>query len=159
VTEPEIRQALQDAVLDVLEKMFFATPLEEPDESGSPADGIAVELAFEGEPSGTLFLSMSTPAAGRIAADFLGLDESEVSTAQTTDVVCELANMICGSVLSRVESTVRFRLASPRVLPAVRELPACLISTPYCVHLIGGTLAVQLDTGIATCHLSVPSAY
>jgi CheY-specific phosphatase CheX len=118
-----------------------------------------VELTFEGEPSGALFLSLSAPAARQIAADFLGIDESAVSAAQTADVVCELANMICGSVLSRVESAARFRLASPRVLPAVRELPACLVSTAYCVHLTGGALAVQLDTGIATCLQPVPSAY
>jgi CheY-specific phosphatase CheX len=159
VTEPEIRQVLQDAVRDVLEKMFFAIPLEEPDEAGFPADGIAVELAFEGDPSGALLLSMSSPAARQIAADFLGIDESEVSAAQTTDVVCELANMICGSVLSRVESTARFRLASPRVLSPTQELSACVVGTPYCVHLTGGVLAVQLDTGIAICHPPVPSAY
>ena len=38
-------------------------------------------------------------------------------------MVCELANMICGSVLSRVESSTTFRLATPRILAFERGSP------------------------------------
>ena len=53
----------------------------------------------------------------RIAASFLGAEEAEVTEAQIGEVVSELANMLCGSVLSRVEKETRFELSHPEVGP------------------------------------------
>ena len=104
---------------EVLEKMFFIRAFEEPlEEPESPRRNIAVQLAFDGDPSGSLTLRTTSAAARSIAADFLGEDESELSERQVEEVVSELANMICGAVLSRVESRAVFRLGSPRILPA-----------------------------------------
>src|ERR1039458_2358066 len=118
VIEIVFRQALRDSVDEVLEKMFFAETLGEasgPD-GDSLADTITVELTFQGEPSGSMCLRLTADSAREIAADFLGLEGEEISSDQISEVVRELANMICGSVLSRVESAATFHLSVPRIV-------------------------------------------
>ena len=60
--------ALRDSVQEVLEKMFFVEPVEEPPgEAASPDGEMAVQLAFEGVPSGVLPLCVTSAAARQIA--------------------------------------------------------------------------------------------
>jgi CheY-specific phosphatase CheX len=129
--------------------MFFAEVLGESAEPEPATGDIAVQLTFQGEPSGSLLLCLTGGAARQIAADFLALDESEVSAAQTCDVVRELSNMICGSVLSRLESTTPFHLAGPQIVQPSAESGAGPSHTRYCVQLSNGTLTVALDAGMA----------
>jgi CheY-specific phosphatase CheX len=155
-------QALRDSVDEVLEKMFFTQTMGEcpvdPAE-GQGADEIAVSLVFEGEPSGLFLLRLTTAAARQIAADFLGIDEPEVSEIQTSDVIRELSNMICGSVLSRVESAATFQLGAPQIVPASEEIAGSLSNTRYCVQLSNGRLTVNFGTGIPICSQPAQSAY
>ena len=130
--------------------MFFVetlgeSPLPEP---GTPvrASEIAVRLTFHGEPAGSLTLHLSSAAASPIAADFLGADEESVTGQQTAEVVCELANMICGSVLSRVESAAPFHLSAPQIVPSL-EQPGGPCTTRYAVEVANGTLTVIMTTG------------
>jgi CheY-specific phosphatase CheX len=117
MSERPVQLALRDAVEEVLEKMFFVQTIEsEREESDSPEREVAASLTFEGSPPGSLTLRVTDEAARTIAADFLGTEEASLSSGQVGEVVCELANMICGSVLSRVESSAAFRLAEPRLL-------------------------------------------
>jgi len=115
-TENALQSALEDAVKEVLERMFFLEA-----DSGLPADAeapastLAAHLTFEGAPPGSLSVSLPAAAARVISADFLGIAESDLSGRQVEEVVCELANMICGAVLSRVESSSTFRLNAPRI--------------------------------------------
>ena len=157
-----MRHALRTAVDDVLEKMFFAETLGECEicASGCMAEEkIAASLSFAGEPSGFLLLHMSALAARQIAADFLGLDEESLSPRQTSEVVCELANMICGSVLSRVESAATFQLGGPQIVESSVEAMRRPGGTGYCVQLTNGRLAVHLGTGSEICPPPVLSAY
>ena len=112
----KLQAVLKASVEEVLERMFFIQSLEELDDLGDEPQ-IAAQVTFEGTPSGWLALSMATAAARSVAADFLGSGEGQLSEAQTGEVICELANMICGSVLSRVESTSTFHLRKPGLLP------------------------------------------
>lgn len=157
-----MRQALRRAVDEVLEKMFFADTLGECascDAECAAGEKIAVNLTFTGEPSGFLLLHMSSAAARQIAADFLGTDEQSVSAQQTSEVLCELANMICGSVLSRVESATTFHLSAPeRVAPSVEAMTNAG-GTRYCVQLTNGRLAVHLGTGSPICPPTALSAF
>jgi CheY-specific phosphatase CheX len=117
VSETAIHSALQESVREVLEKMFFVDLLQ-----SCPCEplraGITAELSFEGDPPGSFRLALDLAAASTVAADFLGEDPAELSSEQMADVVCELANMICGSLLSRIESTAAFRLSKPSVISA-----------------------------------------
>ena len=153
--ERAFQSALRDAVQEVLEKMFFVEPIEEPPvEAASPNGELAVRLAFEGLPSGTLTLRVSNSAARQIAADFLGEDESGLSPAKVEEVVRELANMICGSVLSRVESTATFRLAPPRLLVAEERPDRRDGADRRAVHAVAigtGTLTASVEMRDPVC--------
>jgi CheY-specific phosphatase CheX len=163
VGEIVFRQALRDSVDEVLEKMFFAETLGEASGADqaedSPHGTIAVELAFEGEPSGSMCLRLTADAAREIAADFLGMEGAEISINQISEVVRELANMICGSVLSRVESAATFRLGVPRIVTAGEECAASLWNTCYRVQLSHGRLTVKIGAGTTECPQPAQPAY
>ncbi len=106
------------AARNVLETMFFTSimgerqePLENP--------GLEALVSFEGDPSGAFGLKLTTNAARAVAANFLGVeDEAELTESQIGDVACELANMICGAMLSQVESGSTFHISHPRLVDA-----------------------------------------
>jgi CheY-specific phosphatase CheX len=159
VGEIVFRQALRDSVNEVLEKMFFAETLGEASSPDEVGDTITVELAFEGEPSGSMCLRLTADAAREIAADFLGMDGTEISADQISAVVRELANMICGSVLSRVESAATFRLGVPRVVACCQQCAENPENTCYRVQLSHGRLTVNISAGTTKCPQPVESAY
>ncbi len=78
---------------------------------GAPA--CTAELRFHGNPSGGFRVRVPWKLARVVGAGFLGREETEVSDSQAEEVVCELANMICGSVLSRLESKATFQITHP----------------------------------------------
>jgi hypothetical protein len=104
--------ALDRAVGDVLETMFFAEvagPAAPPDTSV-----VGAGIHFRGEPSGYFCLFLTPAAARRLAADFLGADDpATITEADISAVVRELANMICGAVLSCIHRDGVFDLGSP----------------------------------------------
>jgi CheY-specific phosphatase CheX len=117
--EKHWEQMLSTAAEQVLETMFF-TAVYGPAPEGEPADTprFAARLGFEGTPSGALTIGISQPAAHTLAGNFLAVEEEEgLTDAQVGGVVCELANMICGALLSRVEGEEHFRLSSPELVP------------------------------------------
>ena len=123
MNELPIEGALAESAREVLEKMFFLD-LEDLGAAAQRPCGVTAEVTFEGDPPGVFRLDLDLVAARAAAADFLGQDPEELSPEQTHEVVCELANMICGAVLSRVESSAVFRLSTPRIAPAEEDLPA-----------------------------------
>src|SRR5215467_8467792 len=100
MNEPTLETALAECAGEVLEQMFFARSLEgsAKADSGGGAQ-LTAEVSFDGDPSGHLTLSASARAARSIAADFLAEEEPVLSEQQVGEVLCELANIICGSVL------------------------------------------------------------
>lgn len=161
MTEIEIQPALRESVNEVLEKMFFVEP---PGESpnarpaGILPDQIAAFLTFEGEAAGSLSLRVTAAAARSIAADFLGDDAESISERQMAEVLCELANMICGSVLSRVESATKFNLAPPRIVPSPEDPALGPGTAVYAVDLANGNLTVAVTLGTPTCPEPAQSA-
>ena len=53
----------------------------------------------------------------RLTTSFLGLEEDELTEPHTDEVICELANMVCGSALSRLDAGARFDLSHPEINP------------------------------------------
>ena len=151
MTETTIRTALAGAVADVLESMFFREAPAETTEMAADQDAMTVRVTFEGDPPGCFGMRLARTAANAIAADFLGEDTRSVSQQQSTDVTLELGNMICGAVLSRIESSASFRLASPKVLAADIDetLPAGAIR--YTVETGSGPLTVGIGMETRTC--------
>jgi CheY-specific phosphatase CheX len=118
----EIQTVLTAAVEEVLETMCFTTVLRSsegpaPDSRGGERT-LTAELGFEGVPSGGFRVSVDRKVAKMLSAGFFGLDEGEITDEQSADLVCELANMICGSVLSRLERNVTFHISHPELVDA-----------------------------------------
>jgi CheY-specific phosphatase CheX len=145
-----LQVVLRQSVEDVLEKMFFIRSLGEAVEPGLPEGDVKAHLTFDGEPSGSLTLRVTRGAARSISADFLGAEEGDLNEQQVGEVVCELANMICGAVLSRVESAVTFRLAQPELgegdEPGEPAPEASGQNALHCVEIGGGYLTVAIHT-------------
>ena len=112
----------------------------------APPGEIAARLTFQGEPPGSLTMRVTAGAARSIAADFLGEEQETVSDQQTAEVVCELANMICGSLLSRVEGATTFNLEAPRIVPPSEGPAGGPWTTVYTVDLSNGALSVTVTT-------------
>jgi len=151
VTDSILQRALQESTEEVLEKMFFIQCLGESLEAESEPPFVA-HLAFEGDPSGALTLYVRASAARSVAADFLAAEEPDLSEQEVGEVVCELANMICGSVLSRVESSATFRLASPQLVASGNDgkniAPEPAGSQPAVAGAARSTLpAVEMGSG------------
>jgi CheY-specific phosphatase CheX len=163
-----IQYALEQSATEVLEQMFFINPLvQTPQDAAPAADALLVQIAFDGDPPGRLCMHLPYEAAANIAANFLGADPEAVSRGQISEVAGELANMICGAVLSRTESTAAFRLASPRVwLSASDETSsrssgsAATATTQTCTLDTGyGFLTATLETESLLCPASAKLAF
>jgi CheY-specific phosphatase CheX len=118
-----LEQVLSRATANVLEKMFFTGFV---DESAALRDvdaRVAVRLAFDGDRRGELMLTVSTSAASVLTADFLGIESGEEPAQdQVSEVISQLANMICGDTLSALERGA-LHLSKPELLPSGGFVP------------------------------------
>lgn len=109
-----LRRALEEAVLEVLETMCFEFPIADPETGGSPEEAaVRASARFEGSLRGQLQVALTGEAPGRLAAAFLGLEEERVGGQEMLLMASELANMLCGASLSRLEPQGRLRIAPP----------------------------------------------
>jgi len=108
---------------EVLESMYFTSVLEASSHFTplpvSQADLLAFGLRFRGVVHGSFGLSIGAAMARSLAANFLGEEEDTLSEVEVAEVVGELTNMLCGSIVSRIEGTTKFALSHPE--PLVRE--------------------------------------
>ncbi len=149
MSEQEFDRLISEAVDTVLETMFFSAPLG-PAQPETGAEVFEARLGFRGRPSGTLSVRLSRASARLLAAGFLGEDEDRLTDAQPGQAVCELANMVCGWLVSKLEREQSFELASPALVPAggedsVSNSPAARQS----FELEDGILTVTLHLGTA----------
>ncbi len=157
MTETTIRAALAGAVADVLESMFFREAPAETTEAAAEAETVTAHLKFDGDPPGCFQLRLAQAAADAIAADFLGEDAEAITARQSMEVTLELCNMICGAVLSRIESSAAFRLGAPRVLKD--EIDGTGESTRYTVETGSGPMTVSIQMETRTCLPTEKYAY
>src|SRR5437899_9641739 len=154
-----IRAALAGAVADVLESMFFREAPAETTEVMLEKETVTVQLKFDGDPPGCFQMRLAQAAANAIAADFLGEDAESITVRKSTDVTLELGNMICGAVLSRIESSATFRLGAPQVLTEEIDKTVAGESTRYTVETGNGPMTVSIQMEIRTCPQTVKYAY
>ncbi len=121
MTAPECERLLAESVRDVLETMFFTCPADEPPEGSEPAPGPVVEIRFHGNPPGVFHQRLGEQAGRELAAAFLGEgDPAGIAEGDVANVLRELANVICGRALSRIESDSTFDLGAPEILGGER---------------------------------------
>jgi CheY-specific phosphatase CheX len=154
----EFEAALRASVAEALEQMFFVTDLEECDPGAGPqAPGLLARVDFTGAPSGQLMLRASLSSARSLAADFLGKEDDAIGNSQAADVLAELANIVCGAVLTRAEGVCTFCLSSPRVLSLEEnsshvEFPVAGAAGQQCEYVVdlpNGPIAIVLKTEAA----------
>ncbi|MCK4960007.1 MAG: chemotaxis protein CheX [Planctomycetes bacterium] len=98
--------ALMDGAREVFETMMFMTV--EPCEEGSQEiDGTALlgSITFTGDIEGCLAVCCSYDCAKTIAVNMLGAEDEELAEEEVADAVGEVANMLLGSLKSRIAET------------------------------------------------------
>ena len=142
--ELAVAEALSAAATDVLETMFFSPVMGElaPD-AAPPEPAIAARLRFTGGRSGAFALRVSAVAAETIAANFLGEETEHPAPGQVSDVICELANMMCGAVLSRMDKEAHFDLAPPEPVDPLETAAREAVSRAFDIG--AGIVAVFLE--------------
>jgi len=112
----ELKPIMELAVAEVLEAMcFISSEGESPEAAGQyPPDWICGELDFAGNLSGSFGIAVPPATGATIAANFLGEDECDLSEEQTMEVICELTNMVAGTLLANLDSRSAFTLSPPR---------------------------------------------
>ena len=151
MTEATIHAALSSAVADVLERMFFLEVLGDAAEPPPEAETVTVHLSFDGDPPGYFHMRIARPAANAVAADFLGEDAESLTDRQRMDVTLELANMICGAALSRIESRAAFRLSSPQIVADDTGKRGSAEEIRCTVETGSGALTVAIQMETRTC--------
>ncbi len=111
----EVERELGAATGEVLETMFFASIEEMARDrvEGGSGDRVGAMVAFHGACEGRLAISLDRGAVKGLAAGFFGEDAAEMGVDQCESVMGELANMVCGAMLSRLERKAIFCLEAP----------------------------------------------
>lgn len=140
-TDPSVVDSAVEAAVEVLDTMFFELPAGTPQVwEGPPPDALCALVRFAGTSEGRLAVVLEPLSVHRLAAAFLGMDEGETTEGQAADVLCELANMICGASLSRLNPDSRIVIESPKVVPVSEVSAAPWVRFP----LECGSLAISL---------------
>ncbi len=122
-------EVISQTAREIFETMFFLAPddIAAPQEWDGPTTGAAVE--FHGARSGLFEIRLEQQLAQEMAAGFSGaFDSTELPPEEIPQIVCELANMVCGATLSRMEPGALFDLDSPRICESSEiETPAQIV--------------------------------
>lgn len=126
--ERDLQELLAETMRDVLETSFFAEILEGRDDEVSfdSCSVVAVKMKFSGAASGSFVLLTDMLTAHTLAVEFMGgsgeaTDDEiaggngEMSSLSVADeeIFKELANILCGSVLSRFQTERCCSLSQP----------------------------------------------
>lgn len=113
--QPEAALLAQTA-REILETMFFVSPEDAAEPTSALNDLLIAELKFEGALSGWFRIQVQESCARAMAGNFCGvMDPGELSAEGVAGVLCELANMVCGATLSRLDPDAIFKLGSPQL--------------------------------------------
>ena len=139
--EAEFTATLGRVSAQVLETMFFSEAVAVECQHDWVAGAASVRVNFDGSHSGQMWLALSADAVPPIASAFLGLEAEETSPEQCSQVICELANILCGAVLSSLWPESRLQLDAPQLIA-----PECGGQGVWhcCLALEEGTLAIWI---------------
>ena len=144
----DLENLLDSAAEEVLETMFY-TGIFGP---GTEGDGpyVSAGVSFQGTRNGSLDVAAPESTAMALAASFLGEDPESVPAEQVPTVIGELANVLCGVVLGRVEEGGQFVIAPPQVSRLDLANLARNVEVRRVFELEEGTLSVGLTIDPAT---------
>jgi CheY-specific phosphatase CheX len=141
--------AFRESLLAVLEAMFFESLKTEPFETGEvPEAALCTQVEFIGSQAGHMQVATEERTAVALAGNFLGLGEGDEEAADRPALarftVGELANICCGSFLSRLFPNGTFAIRPPEVLPAPPEAGG---TAWLAMPMGGGTVYFRLQWG------------
>ena len=118
------------------------------DENAYRRKGVAAVIAIKGDIEGRVVLDLSPEVAVKIASQLAGAEVAD-SEQVVRETVCELANMLCGSLASRLESDESFDLTSPELRRAANVAGVDSESLP------AARQSFELENGILTVTLRI----
>jgi len=97
--------------------MFYLFPesLEEGEILRSRGPFLRSSVVIAGPQSIRIGLQVPESLARKMAANFLGITEAEISQPEMEDILKETSNMLAGSFLSKLEASAAFKLQTPLV--------------------------------------------
>ena len=144
VSIPLMVRSLDLAVVETLETMFFADAFHTAEADLHWDTSVcSVVVHFTGDAEGSLQLRVSEGSATELAANFLGLDPLEVTRIQLESVCGEMANMICGVMVSIAFPEGTFMLRPPETLGCPESFPRSAVVRSY--QMQSDTLEVRLS--------------
>lgn len=107
---------------------------------------VGARVRFDGTHCGEVLTSVSEEAAQSIAAGFLGLDTAELAPAQLSQVILELANILCGAAMSHLWPESTLALEAPELAD-----PCAAMESGWhrCFRLPEGMLAITIRMAVA----------
>jgi Chemotaxis phosphatase CheX len=125
-------QVADQVASEVLETMFFTEAEPVACEHAWLGAAHTARIRFDGSHRGEMLLGVSGEAVDSIAASFLGVEAGEASDAERGQVIQELANILCGALLSRLWPESTLALSSPELTrweepPSVGMLQRCFV--------------------------------
>jgi len=138
---PEFAAIVVRVAAGVLETMFFEEAVASPCEHAWISTAVTVHVSFEGSHQGEFLLSVSPDTERSIAAGFLGLDPEEMTGTQPGEVILELANILCGALMSTLWPESALSLGTPELATSEH---AFLGAMHCCFSLPDGMVAVSL---------------
>jgi Chemotaxis phosphatase CheX len=144
--EPMAESSAELEILDrvgaeVMETMFFSEAVASHCSHEWMGAAVGARVRFSGTHDGEFLVSVSQEAAQSVAAGFLGLDTIELAPAQLSQVILELANILCGAAMSHLWPESALALEAPELAD-----PCDAIETGChrCFTLPEGMLAVTI---------------
>jgi len=115
-------KTMRQAISNVLETMFFQ-PVQITDKNSTLQEWfsdkqslLGAALKFTGPSEGSFFFIIPPKLAGKITANFLGLEEEEINEEQIEDTLKEALNMIGGHMLSLFDKEGDISLGIPELM-------------------------------------------
>ncbi len=143
---------LTESVSEVVESMCFVSSEDGtlPSELEDPL-WVSRRLSFRGPQQGCFGLRAPISTARMLASNLLGQEEEQLSDAQAAEALGEIANMICGTLLCRINSQQAFEL-SPPCSDQASEKPPCRERVCRMFSLDGNALIAWIEVETSNEH-------
>ena len=118
-----LMEAMTTSISEVLETMFYLS-IEIYDLSKLENTEILEEekitgckLLFKGPLSGHILLYAPKSLLVIMAENFMGLNKNEITQTYTNGIICEINNMVAGSIFTKYNGRQIYNLGIPEILP------------------------------------------
>lgn len=147
MSDQDLHASIHDAVEQVLETMCFSTVLGPCGTAqAQPFLDRSATVEYSGAGEGSVLIGCDEAGVRGLAANFMGSEEA--SEEQVLEFLGELANMVCGAVVSTLDGRGTYNLGTPQLVPPAALAEARGIRCDF--EIDGGVISVlALQRGAA----------